>query len=945
MKRSRKVIIRKNTGLGLKNDWIKAKLIKDPVQKLQFLNQALAYAEITISPDNLRILKGIIDSCILEAGELLKQSPEIGWKNIENFENLAIKHKSLLSAPISKLFLKLYWETLNKVDLKRYLKKVLTYVENCKDLEVIFEFYICMCDYISKCNDRSKGMHYTAMAEEIIPKVLKDEKFESSKILKLHGMLFYYKSLFLEDLGNLHSSLEYLKSSENRLKYLEDSGDFLSKVTKKIMQIENSTRTVFSKTSSKARGFHIPQKAKINSICKGSSTSIAPNLASLTHRASSFHLHPHFSLKNKRFFREHSLENESKMGSLHSTVSIAQSTFRSFNYGLIKTTELIVLGQKYQASYSISSNLKKLRIQLISQSQSYSTEFDLADGTEILSEINEKFEPFLTVKEEKIELVEESETVFVQFMIQSQVKALIKVIKFFPRENYKVLVTKENMSFSKFFTGIELLDATLKEITVELFAFSINAIDNDAVWFSNTEVSMVYAKKQTCADLEYMLVIYHARREKVEMIFIQSSQEPFIFPLRLDKLTIERLINIDLQIPDCLDTLVNCIKVQKNHFIFDPTALHLEPILTPTELSLSSLNCFKNLVDQSAKTQNFTDAKSLSEIENEELSKRKSKISSGEISEISSILSRNSDIIEFVIEKVISGKNFKIQFCRNSSKIIASCEEEHFTVSCNRNYPSTEAEYQKIVNGIVLMDDNLAVLFPNHSELKYFKKKHIRLQDPVLSKLSKNDSIIFRTSILNDQELYQVSITKMFYPLQGTVLILHVISGDRFNHELAVELVTAASKSGLSETDLIPICNYLAKNVLVFSKGVCYLDFNMKAKNSLNLIVKLQARIRGMITRKRFEKKKWTLVFKNKILANHKKFGFLLFRQEKEFFIRIVKDIKVCGVNLNTKAITAAGFSLNMENFIREKILKNIQISEAPTKITISGLEMFSQPS
>ena len=305
--------------------------------------------------------------------------------------------------------------------------------------------------------------------------------------------------------------------------------------------------------------------------------------------------------------------------------------------------------------------------------------------------------------------------------------------------------------------------------------------------------------------------------------------------------------------------------------------------------------------------------------------------------------SRSSRVFEILLEKKLYEKHLLFEFSENNYPIIiARCKNEEYRLTIDPPYPKNKAECQKIVNRVILIRDGLAVASQETNHFKYFTKSIIKpVKKQSIEYLQKLSKIIYRTSVIRNEEIYQISMTAENSDI-GIILTLHITSGKEFSQKIKIDMNTVVKKSGLSEEFLIPIGIYLCKHVLKIDEGICYFDFARSQLNPLEMVTKIQAFFRGTRARKICKMIGWNLLIKERIILSRKRHILMMFKHEENIMIRIVRGADVLGINLTQNAIYSAGYFNCFENFFYEVVYSRIKIVKKDGKDAIAGLDRYA---
>ena len=637
----------------------------------------------------------------------------------------------------------------------------------------------------------------------------------------------------------------------------------------------------------------------------------------------------------------------------------SESSIQGPNFNLLTTSSLWFFGSRCSVSYYISLDLEKLRIKIIESSNRYFCEWKAPEEEEIIAHIHDHIEPRLSLRNGQIVLEEESEKIFIEYTsIDREGELFIRVKKISPRERYDIMVRvnedEEDLTFSKQFTSVELFEVFQRPVDPQLLASSISLIEGEIQIRPKVENNLIYASRHVFPESEpCILSIRHICNGPSQSLFIESDEENYLIPLLIDEYSIRKLLDLSEDLIESVDLIVPYLYIyESGPYTFIHIAKESNNPGLPEDIANTLIPPSDNsLGDEIENTNDPSMAKNTPE---------PSVIMKSDLSQ--------NESFENMLERNIAGKNYVFEFNTEHSKIIVKTKDRKYTLKYTWAFPENPKEYREIMDRVVAQNDGLVFNVPGGKEIKHFKmkiKKNLSTKKEEKKEYSV-DQIIYRTSIIRGDELYQIVITKEQSPSHGAVLVLQISSGEGFYQTLKIDLPTATRESNLDdlyktlkidpptaarksdpkEEYLVPICRYLSKNVLVINtQGICYMDFSTEKPKPLIKLVRVQARIRGMNARKRVAKIAWDLILKKKITKEGNKYVFLLFQKETVFFIRIVKGLEVCGVNMRADAIKNAGYRDSFEKFVLEVAVNNMKIKEDGEKFYIEGLENCSSRS
>jgi hypothetical protein len=295
---------------------------------------------------------------------------------------------------------------------------------------------------------------------------------------------------------------------------------------------------------------------------------------------------------------------------------------------------------------------------------------------------------------------------------------------------------------------------------------------------------------------------------------------------------------------------------------------------------------------------------------------------------------------EYSSQKTINETEYKFKFIGNFTlEIIAKTCNQTLSLDLDEQGPFTVDYCEQILKRITKIDNCLVLVSNRSVNFRYFKDNNQLILENFIDS---NEVILYRTSIIRNQELYQISMTRQASHTQETILVFKITSGKDFSQTVKIDLATAIQTTGLQGSQLGLIGSYISNHVIfVNPNGICYLDFSVSKFSTLKFVIKIQAMFRGKIERRKCNFISWTLIFKDKIAISKTQYTILLFKQNYLLLLRLVKKFEVLGINLSLNAVNASGYYEKFDKFVYNILFTKIQITNQGNEKIITGLEKY----
>ena len=200
--------------------------------------------------------------------------------------------------------------------------------------------------------------------------------------------------------------------------------------------------------------------------------------------------------------------------------------------------------------------------------------------------------------------------------------------------------------------------------------------------------------------------------------------------------------------------------------------------------------------------------------------------------------------------------------------------------------------------------------------------------------------IFFRSIKLFDSKLYQVTMN-----IENNEKMNFVFrQGSEIDSEqvVVIDKKTACKMSGFSEEFLIPMADFMVKRMFVMEKEKILLVPPDNLFDMSKTLLKIQAFIRGFITRKALKiRMNFRIVFNTSVKIEHVVYKVLFYYCCEDYSVALVKFPVVLNCKLNKKLMKDN--ENRIEKAIISKILPKIKIKEKDGKKKITGLQEWKK--
>jgi hypothetical protein len=195
--------------------------------------------------------------------------------------------------------------------------------------------------------------------------------------------------------------------------------------------------------------------------------------------------------------------------------------------------------------------------------------------------------------------------------------------------------------------------------------------------------------------------------------------------------------------------------------------------------------------------------------------------------------------------------------------------------------------------------------------------------------LESNIILVKKSKIIMDK-IYTITMFE-----KGSFLIFDVMNGSSWKKKILVGYEEATDRTGV--TGKVALGHYIIEHCLIIRGRKIFVVYRKKKRDDLNLILRIQAYIRGYITRKRLKKR-------NLVLITEKLMKSQMFRVYCHYYLgkfNIVAQTKDLNLNLLIEKALPAN---EIRDYLRKEVLPLLALSESlPYKLLLVNAASVSE--
>lgn len=314
----------------------------------------------------------------------------------------------------------------------------------------------------------------------------------------------------------------------------------------------------------------------------------------------------------------------------------------------------------------------------------------------------------------------------------------------------------------------------------------------------------------------------------------------------------------------------------------------------------------------------------------------------------------HKDIVSLT-QKEMQGRIYKIKIIDSPStkSLKVSISSSGLDVCRLFNYPVPfKAPFEKsIPDSIKFEQEKLCIESLSAKKIYYFDAQY---SDKPLEDYNASsdpdavprlyDRIIFRSCISKNDKIYQITMNLSKSPQNEDNLVFTIRHGSAIENtqKFTIDVKTICEKTGLDERHLALLGSHVVNHMLVLGNSdISYIDFTKKNIDPIRKLIRVQAIIRGILSRKNAKYMVKKPIHKRKLLINGEKWTCLIYFHRKDLVLKMVKGIEVLAVQINSIFLPHEANLSDYENFVKKVLLPNIKIISDSGKLKIAGLDKF----
>ena len=541
--------------------------------------------------------------------------------------------------------------------------------------------------------------------------------------------------------------------------------------------------------------------------------------------------------------------------------------------------------------------------------------------------IKDKIEPFLSIINNQLCLVPVAKVLLVQgISIQKNGDFEVTIEKINPR-CYLEVNFKGNSNHNKSKHFIKKIKSIVEYQSIEQLFDKFIVVNNKIIKFDEANsLCLLISKIITINNTEKTIKIkeIESKNNKTLYIYVETYK---IIRIKLKYLKKKTKINTDNN--DYIKQLVDSIEERDGNLrIHYKKMTKLMPIIiekksrsaTPQLLSAVSV---ASIAPTESKSSTFKSVYLIIKIQQKFRKYLQEDIKKLQVPEDTLLLQK---------QKIIDNTELNISFFSKKTGCLIS-------ISMNSNFfqlfvpyfllPAQRFYYvNKLLNSINLMQNKLLLQYNSQS---------FEFSQNIYKEFNEN-RIIYRSCKLISNILYQIIVMIQ----HNNVLEFLINSSTSSTQILRIDVESLSKHLGIERNNLSLILSFTINKMLVLKdSNICYLD--MSKKYNINAsVLKLQDFLKRVLNKKKFERDRMRLIYKNQIKFQGNKFCALIFLKTNAVLVRLVRGFDIIGLNFNRTLMEKDGFLLlDIDYLFNNVIFPDIKLCRIKRILTVSKLAKY----
>jgi hypothetical protein len=608
---------------------------------------------------------------------------------------------------------------------------------------------------------------------------------------------------------------------------------------------------------------------------------------------------------------------------------------------------------------------------LYTEEKPLSKEFDVDPDLPVLEMINKKLHPCIDLGENgEIVIVDDvrkhkaNVTIF-----KAGTQGSLQIFQRTPRGDIIVRLEKSGEYLEKLFSASELIkkidqsDLSSEEYLQLCFEY----INEEIILRPpRSKVELLYARYMKIGKLpKFLLKVSKASYENSEKYLFHAIDSKKFTSLFIDENLLSEFYKLTLvQVELNIEKICKFLSIRSSQFVLDPGEIIVEEEELIMEKNKSAMSQDFKLKDKPEETP----AEEVNDLQEEVKDLQK---------EEQLIIKLQSNIRGFLVRKTHQSDKLKFEsfICCNRKirikfremllfkklRIQVTHKKDEYYLTLRTPITEYQDPYRKsMLNFLTFNEKRLYLRIPNDPEAYIFHKAEEIADENIGQKallgyemrklktqLLKNDydRIIFRTCLCKEDVMYQI--TMMLHKSEDEkldVLHFYVRNGPNPEHtqRFVIDLEKICEKSQSQPNQFERIGSYVVQNMFKFvGKEVSFLNFDNDDAKARQHLIRIQAFVRGMLTRKRVKNLPRRNVCKFDINSFGKKWNCNL-NKDAFYYYLVVSNQKISGeFKLIGRKVDLESPDLSIKEFFRNKLRPMMSIIEEEGKIKVRGLEEF----